>query len=361
MEISYREFDSERDREPKRGLFRLSFPETAGTAMETEAHHAWKFSSFPDPVPSYQYVAAEENELVGYYAAIPYTYLIDGKPYRCGMVCDVMTHPERRGKGIFTGIGHFATNAMKEEGLAFTTGYPIRPEVIPGHLKVGWKIVVELPMYLRPIGLSSFLPPTLRALAPLIDPLLNVVQCWSWLMPSGYSVETLSRSEFLGRYSSDSNDDYRTFVEEWTAGQNNALVKSVEFLNWRTGAPDTEYRFLLLRCTGKIVGMAIARPTVLKGVETLATLDFAILSTHFKGSRALHLGLRQLARLLRKDAVACMISARWAKAYRFPGSAYLRSPAVFSLIVKKLDDSLAEDTIYDGDRWHLCWLDSDDL
>lgn len=361
MEASYREFDPERDGEAERELFRLSFPETVGTAMDTPAHHVWKFEAFPDAVHSYQYVAAKDRGLVGYYAAIPYTYLINGKHYRCGMVCDVMTHPESRGQGIFTRIGHFATGAMKEEGLAFTTGYPIRPEVIPGHVKVGWKIVVRLPMYLRLIGSRSFLPAPLRPFAYILNPMVNLAQCWSWLMPRGYSVETLSRAEFLERHAEGVAGEFNSFLEHWIAGQPNALLKSIPFLAWRTGAPGTDYRFLLLRCAGELVGMAIARPTVLKGVETLATIDFMVLSTHLRGCRALHLELRRLARSLGKDAVACMLSARWAKAYRFFGSAYLRSPAVFSLIVKKLDDSLADAAIYDGDRWHLCWLDSDDL
>ena len=83
------------------------------------------------------------------------------------MVCDVMTHPEARGQGVFTKIGRYATEKMKEQKIHFTTGYPIRPEVIPGHIKVGWEKPFQLPLYLRPLksndllkskGLSVFIP-----------------------------------------------------------------------------------------------------------------------------------------------------------------------------------------------------------
>lgn len=365
MGISYRLFDPEQDEEMTRALFSLSFPETIGTSIGTNSHQSWKFQDFPDAVPSYRYVAVDDGEIVGYYAAIPYSYLIDAKPRRCGMVCDVMTHPAHRGKGIFTGIGLFATEAMKAEGVAFTTGYPIRPEVIPGHLKVGWKVVVSLPMYLRPLGLRSFLPGALRPLAKLLNPLLWLAQCWALVRTKHYSCQTLSREQFLqssgGGAVEGTDDTYGAFFSEWAAQQPNALQKSAEFLRWRTGAPETIYQFVLLRHEGHQVGMAIVRPTALRGVQTLAIVDFMVLPNHLDGCRNLHIEIRRLARLHGKDAIACMISQQWAKSYHFLGSAYLKTPALFSLIVKKLDKALSDEEIYAGNRWHVFWLDSDDL
>ena len=118
---------------------------------------------------------------------------------------------------------------------------------------------------------------------------------------------------------------------------------------------------MLLWHDGNLVGMAIVRPSTLKRVETLAIIDSMVLPSHYDGSRALHLELRRLARALGKDAVACMISARWARHYKFHGSAYLKSPAVFSLIVKKLTDSIEDSALFEAEKWHLCWIDSDDL
>jgi GNAT superfamily N-acetyltransferase len=360
MEIEYRVLDKPRDYENLRALFRLSFPEAFGTSIETNAHFAWKFESYPATPPSYQYVAAESSDLVGYYAAIPFPYSIDGTVETCGMVCDVMTHPERRGKGIFTRIGHSATSEMRHEGLGFTAGYPVRPEVIPGHLKVGWQIVKRLPVYIRVLGVRSFLPQRLRFLAPVIDPIVRVLQYWALHIPARYSAVVLQRNEFLGRHANN-DDEYATFLQKWISQQPNALLKTCDFLRWRTGAPESEYLFVPLRHQGELVGLAIARPAQLKGVETLAVLDFMVLQEHVQGSRALHEQLRRVAREYRKDAVACMCSSQSAKLYRFAGSAYLRSHHVFTLIVKKLDDRIPDDKLYSEDRWQPFWLDSDDL
>lgn len=360
MEIEYRAIDKSRDYESQRTLFRLSFPDTIGTPVETDVHFAWKFESFPATTPSFQYVATESNDLVGYYAAIPFTYSLDGAPTTCGMVCDVMTHPDRRGKGIFTRIGHFATDEMKREGLGFTTGYPIRPEVIPGHLKVGWKMVQRLPVYLRVLGVRSFLPRPFRFLAPAMDPFVRLLQAWALSSPAGYSTEVLQRDEFLGRYSGDEGE-YTTLLGEWARQQGNVLLKTCDFLRWRTDAPGTQYLFVTLRHEGNLVGLAIARPAQMKGVESLALLDFMVLGEHAQGSRALHEQLRRVAREYQKDAVACMCSSQTAKRYGFARSAYLRSHLAFTLIVKKLDDRIPDDKLYSEGRWHVFWLDSDDL
>lgn len=360
MEIEYRAFEKSLDYQQQRRLFSLSFPEAIDTPAETDAHFKWKFESYPASPPAYQYIAAEPADIVGYYAAIPFTYSLDGVKTDCGMVCDVMTHPERRGQGIFTRIGRFATDALEAEGLGFTTGYPIRPEVIPGHLKVGWKKVKTLPVYVRVLGVRSFLPRSFGFLAPVLDPVLRVFQSIRAPVPEKYSTEVFSREEFLEQHSQD-DSEYGVLLRTWGGQKRNLLHKTLAFLRWRTGAPGAEYLFVTLRHLGTLVGLVIARPVSMKGVETLALLDFMVLPEHARGSTALHQHLRRVAREYRKDAVACMCSRESASSYRFAGSGYLRTHLVFTLIIKKLDLDLPDQALFSAPRWNPFWLDSDDL
>ena len=76
---------------------------------------------------------------------------------------------------------------------------------------MGSQTVAKLPRCFRPLGLRSLLPEKLRPLSRLLDPLLRLVQCWSFWIPRGYHTETLSRQEFFGRYGGDAGNDYRTF------------------------------------------------------------------------------------------------------------------------------------------------------
>lgn len=357
MEILYRPFNKESDYREQRKLFALSFPESLGTPIIESSHYEWKFETFPHAVASYQYVGQEPDEMVGYYAALPYHYQIDKKQYICGMVCDVMTHPDRRGKGIFTKIGHFSTDEMKKEGLGFTTGYPIRPEVIPGHIKVGWKIILELPMYLRLVRAKSLLPNPIRFLSPLFTPFIELIQIGNLIPVSGYETEDLSREDFFKL----PPNEYKQFLEEWLLEQDNALIKTLDFLSWRTNAPHSIYRFIILKKEQRIVGLAIARPTTLKGVESLAILDFMVLREHYGAARALHQRLWKMAKYFGKDVIVTMTSRQWARRYRFSSPFFFKTPAIFSLIVKKLDESISEEKLFSENRWHLFWIDSDDV
>ncbi|HEY8270710.1 MAG TPA: GNAT family N-acetyltransferase [Pseudobdellovibrionaceae bacterium] len=357
MEIVYRKFHKETDYAEQRKLFRLSFPETEGTPTITDAHFNWKFESYPAnkaKTPSYQYVALDE-EIVGYYAALPYQYKIGDNIMTCGMVCDVMTHPQRRGRGIFTSIGHHATNDLKEKGVSFTTGYPIRPEVIPGHLKVGWKVTLKLPMYLRPLRLKSFLPKKVQFLSGIVSPFISLIQFFALLPKKYFTYDILNKSDFLKLA------EYDGFFNDWLKNQSNALIKSKSFLNWRTSAPGTEYQFVILRHKEKLAGLALARGVNLKGIESLAVLDIMILPEFYRGARVLHQGLRKLALQLQKDVVVCMASSYWTRNYKLRTSFYLPTPAIFSLIVKKLDLSIPDRNLFSPDNWHLFWVDSDDL
>ncbi|WP_447591767.1 GNAT family N-acetyltransferase [Stenotrophomonas rhizophila] len=359
MDIAYRDYVETADLAGQRQLFRLSFPEVAGTEVEGVAHYRWKFADYPAPVPSYAYVGEDQGTLIGYYAAIPYRYQIDGQVHVAGMVCDVMTHPQWRGKGVFTGIGRYSLQRMAEQGIAFTTGYPIRPEVLPGHLKVGWKVVQQMPMRLRPVGIGSFLPGWLRPLSRVVDPVLRGLQKLAAPVGKGYRTEVHSRAAFLRWL--DTDPRYARFLAAWLAGQPNALIKDADFLAWRTGAPGTEYHFACLHHGDALVGVALARPTLLKGVRTLAVLDFTVLPSHHHAAPALHQALLALAIEHRTDVVACMMSQQWAAHYRLARCLYVRTPYVFSLIAKRIGTGLRDEQVYDASRWHLGWIDSDDL
>ena len=102
-------------------------------------------------------MAIEDGRILGYYAAIPYPYQIGGRRLLVGMVCDVMTHSDARGRGVFTELGRFALSSLEATDLAFVTGYPIRPEVMGGHLRAGWQVAFALPMYLMPLRADSML------------------------------------------------------------------------------------------------------------------------------------------------------------------------------------------------------------
>ncbi len=357
MSISLFPFDHRASLAAQRKLFRLCFPENEGSPIVTDDHYFWKFHSFPSETNSFEYGLSEGSELLGYYAAIPYRYKMGGTEYTAGMVCDVMTHPEARGKGLFTKIGFFATDDLQKSGIHFTTGYPIRPEVIPGHIKVGWKILFDLPMYMRFLkSNASLAEKKLGWLAPLAN---TAFAGYNLLLTKRISshatINTLTREQFLEL------PDYESFFKTWSAARVNVLLKSKIFLSWRTGAPGTTYQFTTVRKNNQLSALVITRKTILQNVPCLAVLDWMVLPDAEECQGALHQTLYNLSKKLGVEALVTMMNPSYARETQLFSNGFIRSPFKFSLIVKKLDPHVEDEKLQPEKNWSLMWVDSDDL
>ena len=338
----------------------MCFPEVRGTAAESNAFYRWKYHGMPGAVASYEYVARLDGEMVGYYAAIPYPYVIGGMPMMAGMVCDVMTHPKVRGKGVFTTIGRYATQDLEKRGVNFTTGYPVRPEVIPGHLRVGWEQPFDLPVYLSPVRSDAVLAAMkLGVMAPAGNLLLRV---WNRVLaPRKAGAAKGVRVEVVGGGTLNQLEGLPEFLEEWRATQKYCLGKDLTFLGWRLGTVGAEYDLTLLREGTRIVGMAITRSTTLRGIPTLAIVDLMAVPKGIEEISHLLSRLRQLAVERGVDVVAGMFTRTWARRYRLLGNGFLRAPVTFKFITKYLNNPVDKSDFLKEDNWHLTWVDSDDL
>ncbi len=295
--------------------------------------------------------------MLGYYAAIPYPYWLADRKVFAGMVCDVMTHSQARGKGIFTDLGRFALAETRATNLSFLTGYPIRPEVMGGHLRVGWQVAFDLPMYVRPLKANALLESKhLSLLAPLANAGIAAYRATRRIRPG---------SEYEGRIGAPREllrvPAFETFVERWSADIRNHLLKSVDFYDWRLGAPGTHYRAFLIYRNDTVVAAAVGRSACLHGIPSFALLDVMVLKGEEAALAALYRDIDDEARRESAEVTVTMMSRHRAHEYRLKRYGFLKSPFVFKLILHSLDDTTPLERISDEEDWHLMWIDSDDL
>lgn len=357
MGIHFQNFDYKKDIVKQRSLFTECFPETNGTSIETIDHYFWKFHSGPFTPNSFEYIAIDdESNIIGYYAAIPYPYSINGKPTQVGMVCDVMTGKMARGKGVFTKLGLYSTEMLKTAGIPFTDGFPIRAEVIPGHLKAGWKIVFNLPLYLKVLKVDNL---SVFKKVKVLAPFINYPLKWLGYMTSFFSRE--HSTTIYNQHELNKIEGYDEFFSKWTEGKTTYLEKSIPFLKWRLGAPTKSYQILTIRFENIIVGLAITTMTIKEGVTSLAILDIMIPDSYLNYSKTLHTEIEKLAKRNKAEVVLVMASKFYARKYRFSSNLYLKSPFTFKLIHKYLSDDFSQEILNNSKNWHLMWIDSDDL
>lgn len=359
MSIEHTEFNAEQGLAKQRELFEYCFPEAINTPVLSNEHYFWKFHSFPNTLKSCEYASYDQEKMLGYYAALPYRYKVNNKILLAGMVCDVMTHPEARGTGIFTKIGFYATDALSKQGFDFTTGYPVRPEVIPGHMKVGWEIVLQLPMFVKMIELTSLCKSMkMGFFSYLANPLLKIYNALlhARIKKTNARTECMDAQTFFDNHA----EAYTKFIEKWSAQQNYCLIKDMDFLKWRLGAPQQKYYFIVCYDETNLQACAVIKFAKLKGIPTLAILDFMSLASKVDSLSAMHSMLRATAVAHHAEAIAVMQSRRIAKKLSMRRYGYMRSPYQFKLIVKKLSNQFKENKINYNDA-HIMWIDSDDL
>ena len=275
-----------------------------------------------------------------------------------GMVCDVMTSSAARGRGVFTELGRYSLSRMHDSPLDFVTGYPIRPEVMGGHLRVGWKVAFELPMYLRPLRSEALLAS--RGVG-MMAPIANVgVRAFAAITSGrtrrgGFDCEVGAPAELVGR------PEFATFLARWSGSVANHLVKTPSFYAWRLGAPGTRYTVVQVRRGERVVAAAIGRAAELQGIPSFALLDLMFLEEERDALATLYGEVDRVARDLGVEAIVTMMSRHQARRHHLRRFGFLRSPFAFTLIIRSVSDSLDVESICAEADWHLMWIDSDDL
>ena len=360
MELRFRPFSRDLELAAQRRLFIECFPENIGTPVETVGHYAWKFSSAPAIPPSYEYGAYLDDELVGYYAALPYRYKYFSQEIKAGIVCDVMTGVNARGKGVFTKLGTYANDEMKKSGVHFSCAFPIRETGFQGHIKAGLRILFDLPLYARFLKFDSYFRTRGKAyLIPLFRLGVGLQKVVLKFIPlRKKSIETSSYSSREGMASIPGLLD---FLQEWQNELPISLVKDRAFMTWRTGAPGQEYFVTVVKHEGKIVGYALYRYVLKENVPCVGILDLAILEGYRRLSRFLFKEIVGFAEKKGAEFIFVMMSRLWAKNYRIRGSGFLRTPYKFRYILKNLNLPEADHRLESVENWHLMWIDSDDL
>ena len=357
--LIFEKFKIESDLDYQRALFNECFPENHGTSVETVEHYSWKFHSFPFSPPSYEYVAKSSKEIIGYYAALPYQYKIFGKNVTVGMVCDVMTGIKARGKGVFTKLGIYSTDELKKEGIAFTTGYPIRQEVIPGHLKAGWEIKFDLPLYISFLKSNSLLKKKSLAIFSFIPN--SLLKLFHFVIGASRSITPDLRATLFTNKEINSIDGFEEFLLEWGQEKLIVLEKSISFLLWRLNAPGKMYELNILQDKKKIVGAAITRYIIKEGIPSLAILDFMVIKNNRRYSNNLHRIVHSRAKSLGAEAILVMTNRTNAGLLRFLKNGFFKSPYKFRLIIKTLNINFEKAILKNEASWNLMWIDSDDL
>lgn len=342
------------DRDEILALRSVVFP-TEDPEKRDPAFWDWEFLDSPAGQASL-YVADDGGRIVGHYAIIPQRFVLGGEAHLGSIVVDVMTHPDYRFQGMFKKIGLFALTSAADR-ISFATGYPIRKEVMPGHLSIGWVAHAKLPVLLRPLHLGAlsrrFRVPGGAAIEALAR---GVERGWSKLVrrddPS-CSARPLEKADVEAMASLAS----RAFADV-----SSYQVRDAAFFNYRYfDNPSWRYRCTGMFRDGKLVAYAVVRDAELLSTPSLAIVDLAC-EPGEDDSLVQLLRLELDAGRDRRLATAGAMISRGTRYFRVLRRAGLYpGPHQFTLILYALQPDLAARLTEMNSNWFLTWGDTDDV
>jgi len=113
----------------------------------------WKWKHEQNPFGASPAVVAESNgRLVGLRTFLRWQWQSRSQTFNAARAVDTATHREWRGKGMFQHLTTKLLVELEEQGIEFVFNTPNRYS-LPGYLKMGWKPVTRLPIWILPLHL----------------------------------------------------------------------------------------------------------------------------------------------------------------------------------------------------------------
>jgi GNAT superfamily N-acetyltransferase len=120
-----------------------------GAIPRSEAYWRWKHADNPFG-PSAILLAEDGGTLIGLRAFMRWDWWSGGQRVPAVRAVDTATHPDWRGRGVFSTLTRALVTQVSSAGVGFVFNTP-NEKSRPGYLKMGWTSLGRLPLHLRPI------------------------------------------------------------------------------------------------------------------------------------------------------------------------------------------------------------------
>jgi GNAT acetyltransferase-like protein len=322
------------DRDAVLALRRIAFPDSSPDMLDPDFWR-WKFRDGYAGETSF-FVAETDDGLVGHLAFVPQRYTAP-EPIRGAFTVDAMTHPQFRGRQIYSRLVALAGERLQTRFDVFTA-FQIRPHVLGGAVAAGWRPIARIPVLLRPLSL--------RGLArdfglPLGGP------------PIG---EAEHRDPSIRAIQPDELEQIDALLATPSIRQR----RTIEFIRWRyLQNPRWHYELEGFFEGTSLRAFVIHRETTLRGLRTLAFADVGFLA----GSET---ALRQLVRHVLQNGrrrgigLAAAFLTEGHPAYgAVRARGFVRGPHRFNFLLNMSDPAAV--TWTKERPWSMSWGDTDHL
>jgi hypothetical protein len=328
----------------------------------------WEFSKNPDGAANI-WVADDHHDIVGHYAVIPRLWKVEGVIRMGSIVVDVMTDDRYRFQGMFAALGKTSLDDSGSKGILFSYGFPIRKEVMPGHLKVGWKHIFDLPILVYPENFTPIFQFYLKnkVVSSIIGFATNSIwRGFNYIKKGFNGVFHQQKGKYTIRSITEFTSDFDQLWERSSKEFQLVASRTKEYLKWRYfDHPYHQYQTLASYHNDKLVGYVVLCEEMILGFECGVIVD---IFGNPEYSDALDSLINFAKNQFKKHKNISMIVTMISKSNRYfdklKQQGFIVSPKCFWFITHTNSDSLVALNIkrlYNHKNWFLTWGDTDTI
>jgi GNAT superfamily N-acetyltransferase len=314
-------------------------------------HWRWKFKHAGWSLPNVWLAVAEERP-VFQCGGIPIPFQLGSRRVTQMHVCDVMTAPDFRRRGLHTQVSRHAYDFWREQGVAFVSGMP-NENWGKTASALGWRPLFRLQWLMRPLRPEAFIVRRLglpfAPRASLLGPL------WGAVWRTGARRDAAVTTEAVTAAGKEFDQIWNRCREDYCF----SIIRDAAWVQWRFLSPPTQpYRVVLARREGEPIGYSALRLTT-RADRTTAQLAEIVAPESSPGVRATLLAdVLETAKASRAESIVTL-AVPGTTPFRFLRSAgFLRGPA-FNVEFVPLACDLPETEMHDPLKWQLSGADFD--
>ncbi len=331
-------------------LRKIVFGEEEADKLEPR-YWRWEFMDAPDG-KGFIYLVQEGDKIIAHFADIPRRFLVQGKTILGTLSLDLMVHPNYRRRGLFTAMGRYSAQRVKQENRHFMTAFPIRPQTIQGLKKIGWHEIMKLPVLVYPIRFTGIVKRYIHfsSLSYLVGGIARGIYTPLLLMKKGkenrgIEIENVEKMD----------NQFEKFLERGSSIHSIMGLRDSNYMNWRYfNHPTRVYRIYRAIKDGEMKGYLILRKVTLLGFNSVVIAD--LLSSDLDIFEFLLKGGIEFSKKESVDLLGFMVPKSHPYYQFLRKYGFLRSPKTFRFMIysHKKDEFLL-----DPKNWYVTWGDTD--
>lgn len=301
-----------------------------------------------------QIVGEDDKKIVAHYGAMPIIYKFGGQTLLAGLASNLVIDSAYRKNTPFIKLQSYIAKEYSKIGYDFLYGVISRPGVLEPHLRMGWKKMGELKIYVHPIKMYSIFSKLIK------NKLLKSI-CF---LPLGLCEILYRITEGINSNVIDVKEitkfdaEFDPFLTQWMSGQKLAAMRSSEILNWRYfGIPDRSYQVYAAKRSGSICGYMVLRRMPMNGFSTLALVD--LITSDDPCASAMLKRCFDIGRKSQVDLIATAINPNSPLKGKLISKGFLRTPMSFTLVTHRPKNKLEQLDQSSFSDWQINWFDHD--